>query len=192
MRRFTNYLARIGPAGYKPGRMAGINYFSPQHRQFIEALFQQVRRHYGPNLVTLAVYGSYARGEARPNSDIDLLIVLDHVAEKGRRKRIGDFVRNVETPVDRIRLVSEKEGNAVDVSVLIVSKDEAQSFQPLYLDMAGYVVLLEDKNNFLKMRLDRVREKMKIWGSRKVEAGGHWYWDICPALKWGDVIDYDK
>lgn len=34
-------------------------------------------QHYGPRLKKVILYGSVARGEATPESDIDLLVVLD-------------------------------------------------------------------------------------------------------------------
>lgn len=36
-----------------------------------------VRRHYGPSLVDVLVFGSRARGEARADSDVDLAVILD-------------------------------------------------------------------------------------------------------------------
>jgi uncharacterized protein len=35
-----------------------------------------LRRHYGERLSRVVLYGSYARGDARPESDVDVLVVL--------------------------------------------------------------------------------------------------------------------
>lgn len=35
--------------------------------------------HFGEQLKYLILYGSYARGDFRENSDIDVLVVLDHI-----------------------------------------------------------------------------------------------------------------
>jgi predicted nucleotidyltransferase len=40
-------------------------------------LAEELRRVYGPRLRELVLYGSWARGDARPDSDIDFLVVLD-------------------------------------------------------------------------------------------------------------------
>ena len=38
-----------------------------------------LRETFGERLLCVGLQGSYLRGEARPDSDIDLLVVLDHV-----------------------------------------------------------------------------------------------------------------
>jgi hypothetical protein len=41
---------------------------------------RDLRRLYGDRLSSVLLFGSWARGDAHPESDIDLLVVLDHVA----------------------------------------------------------------------------------------------------------------
>jgi predicted nucleotidyltransferase len=48
---------------------------------------QRVRHHYGARLVSLVVFGSIGRGTARPDSDVDLLIVAENLPD-GRMARV--------------------------------------------------------------------------------------------------------
>lgn len=50
----------------------------PQTMQsLIEQYIGEIKKIYGPHLRKVILYGSYARGDFRPDSDIDLMILLD-------------------------------------------------------------------------------------------------------------------
>ncbi len=159
-----------------------LKFFSPSHRDHFEALVERIKAYYDSSLLSLVIYGSYARGENRLDSDLDLLIVLDPLPKRSRLQRQEDFIRNIELVDDVL----------MEVSPFILGRKEASSFSPLYLDMVSDHVLLVDREDFLKNLLKEFSEKMKRWGSRRVPVGGHWYWEIKPGLKWNEVIDYDQ
>jgi predicted nucleotidyltransferase len=55
----------------------------------ITALIDEFRRrlveHFGSRLVGLTLFGSYARGEAGPDSDVDVAVVLDRIGSHAER-----------------------------------------------------------------------------------------------------------
>ena len=72
--------------------------FSPQHRQWVGGVLDEILRYYGENLLGLAIFGSFARGENRKGSDLDLLIILKNAGK--RRIRIEEFIREIEMKHD--------------------------------------------------------------------------------------------
>lgn len=169
-----------------------MHFFSPAHRQFVEALFGAIQAHYGSQLVTLAVFGSYARGAPRANSDLDLFIVLKHGDPIGRCARTQDFVRAIELPLDPLADAAAREGIVTEISPLILTRAEAGAFIPLYLDMVGHHHIIVDQDHFLRQRLQKVKKQMQVWGSKRCIAGNHWYWQIKPGMRWGEVLNYDE
>ena len=59
---------------------------------------------HGPRLRGIVLYGSEVRGEARPDSDLDVLVLLDGPIDYGRDLRINidalyDLVLSLERPI---------------------------------------------------------------------------------------------
>ena len=104
----------------------------------------------GLELVSLAIFGSTARQENDADSDIDLLIVAEGIAEK-RVQRIPDIVR-----------IKRQFDLRVPLDILLISKEECQSnfrnHNPLYLDIVLDAEIIYDDSNFLKNLIEETRE----------------------------------
>lgn len=61
--------------------------------ELLKGVAAGIRSLYGPRLKGIYLYGSYARGESRADSDLDLLVVLDDFSEVGEElRRTGPLV----------------------------------------------------------------------------------------------------
>lgn len=43
----------------------------------LQAYISEIKKIYGTHLSKIILYGSYARGDFRPDSDVDIMILLD-------------------------------------------------------------------------------------------------------------------
>src|SRR5919198_3590611 len=59
---------------------------TPEH-PFIGVVMREVRRAYGTDLVSVALFGSVARRTARPDSDLDLFVVVEGLPRGHRAAR---------------------------------------------------------------------------------------------------------
>ena len=72
----------------------------------------QLKKHYGQKLFQLVLFGSQARGDARPDSDIDILIVLNETVNPGEEiKQTGKIIADLSLENDVVisRLFMDKE-----------------------------------------------------------------------------------
>jgi uncharacterized protein (UPF0332 family)/predicted nucleotidyltransferase len=66
-------------------------------------LRSRLEKLYGPRLVNLVLYGSQARGDADPGSDIDVLVVLEGPVNPGEEiERTGDIVAGLSLTYDEV------------------------------------------------------------------------------------------
>jgi excisionase family DNA binding protein len=77
-----------------------------------------LKNKFGENFYTIFVYGSYARGDAKEGSDIDVLVVLDDAGNYGEMKRV---VRDIAYDV------SFGKGRAVVLSAMLMSRTEFET-----------------------------------------------------------------
>jgi predicted nucleotidyltransferase len=69
--------------------------------QVINELKEKLVKIYGSSFIHLILYGSWARGEANENSDIDLLVVLDGKITPGREiDRMIDVITDLNLKYD--------------------------------------------------------------------------------------------
>jgi len=141
----------------------------------------------GERLVSIVLFGSVARGDPSPTSDIDLLIVVDDLPR-------GHFARKrLLEPADRDFMprlaAAESEGLETRLARIMRTPAEAQRIVPLYLDMTEDAVLLYDRDGFFAAVLDRLRASLRRLGARRVRQGKILYWDLKPDFKPGDVIE---
>ncbi|MFB0535103.1 MAG: nucleotidyltransferase domain-containing protein [Anaerolineae bacterium] len=129
---------------------------------------------------------SVARGEARPDSDIDLLVVCRELPVGAfRRQEVLEPVRErLQVELDRLW----EQGCYTDFTEVIKSETEAQKTHLLYLDMTEEAVILFDRGEFFAGVLFRLRGRLRELGAQRKQLGRIRYWDLKPDFEPGEVI----
>lgn len=150
-----------------------------EYAEAVEALL-------GESLVSVVLFGSVARGEATPLSDIDVLVVAEGLPPDrwARRDRLEPATEALRPRLDALRA----QGILTDILALYKTPAEASRFRPLYLDMTEDAILLYDRDGFFAGVLEGVRASLRRLGSRRLTRGGIRYWDLKPDYKPGEVF----
>ena len=139
------------------------------------------------DLSSLAVYGTVARGTARKDSDIDLLVVSkDFVGSLGARiERLLSVEEQLREELTWLRKHSIHTG----LSFHPLQKEEAERLSLLFLDLTEDAVILYDKNRFLERVLTEFRARLLKLGAKRIFINGeNWYWDLKPDYSFGEEI----
>jgi hypothetical protein len=157
-----------------------------RYEEVVRGLLAELREHYGARLVSVAVFGSVARGTQREDSDIDFLVVARDLP-RGRTARVAEFL-----PVERRlepRLAPPRPDLLpIALSPVFKTPEEVEAGSPLFLDMVEDARILHDAEGCLEKRLERLRQRMTALGSRRVWRGNTWYWLLKPDLTPGETI----
>jgi hypothetical protein len=154
-------------------------------REFVPLLrcfMKLVVKYYGRRLVSVALFGSLARGDAAPSSDIDVLLVIE-----GLPKKIGDRQDEISKLKLRSYGLLEHRLSVTPLSPLLYTPDEAKDFHNVYLDMTCHVIVLLDRNNLLTEKLAELSNRLKELKSERRELNGKPVWVLAPNLRRGGV-----
>lgn len=77
-----------------------LKQYRQHQKQKVEQISQKFKQHcqeqYGQRLVKIVLFGSYARGDFRPSSDIDILVVIKTPLDWNRdSQQVTEFVANI-------------------------------------------------------------------------------------------------
>ncbi len=152
-------------------------------RQVVPLMVDEWVTRIGDGLISLVLFGSLARGEARADSDVDLLAVAGEMPRSLRARR-EVFLQHWR------RLQRERDLPWIQWNLVVKTPTEAVHRSPLYLDMTTDARLLFDRDAFFAHVLDGMRERMRVLGSRKVMMpDGSWYWDLKPDYRFGESVE---
>jgi|SRR5579875_335716 len=145
-------------------------------RQVVEAL----RAGLGERLVAVVLFGSRARGDHRPTSDWDLLVITHQLPDD---------------PLDRLRALKRLLPAGCRGTVALVARTPAEfedHVPSLYLDIALDGQILYDPTGYAAQRLAQLRRLIEQAGlyRERTPAGDVWRWQAPPRGPW--VMSWER
>ncbi len=141
-----------------------------------------------PNLKSLVMYGSVARGTANHDSDVDFLVVVDDGSDP---KQVMDALIDLE---GRGRIQREiewlsKHGMNTHTSVFPMRKSKLEEHPYLLLDIVMDGITLFDDGVF-RREAERLRGRLRELGAKRIFVEeDEWFWDLMPNYRLGMVVE---
>ncbi len=161
----------------------GVGYET--YREFLALLTERLKAAMEGDLLACCLFGSVARGTARPDSDLDLLVVHG----EGCRKPLGTLMKvmeEVEGSPEYRTLVAT--GHRPDPYPVFLTERDLWERPLILLDPMDHGVMLWD-TGILADRFAALRRRLRELGAKKVMLPeGGWYWDLKPDWRPGEVI----
>jgi len=140
-------------------------------KQELVACFQQ---HFGNSLVAVVLFGSRARGDAKPESDYDIFLLAKDLPDRPVERLI--FVRHA---------IAVKFSEKISITARTPEEFE-NGFPSFYLDLALDGKVLYDKQGYISGKLQRIQDIIKQagLGRTKYDHQFGWEWKQQPRGRW--------
>ena len=140
----------------------------------LERVVDCYREFLGKNLISIVLFGSQARGEAKETSDYDLFIVARDLPAR---------------PFKRVLFIRSPLRGQFEEKLCLIAKtpeEVLQDFPPLFLDLGVDGIILFDRDDFFKNLQGRIREIVRESRLRRMKSDreAYWEWEIPPRKGW--------
>ena len=166
--------------------VATARVLTPDH-PFIDQVLSALHEIYADDLVAVALFGSVARRTARPDSDLDLFVVVAGLPP-GRGARLATFDA-VERRLAPAIAQLDAAGIRVELSPVLRTPEDLQTASPLLLDLTEDAVIRVDRGGVFGAALEDLRVRLRRLGSQRIWTGPTWYWDLKPDYKRGETFE---
>jgi len=158
------------------------------YKELIQRYIKEILNTFEDKVQAATVFGSVARGEARDDSDIDMLIIVSN----DRRKIQEAIVPAVDLKVDdwaEYKRILEK-GIRTKIFEIIKTEKELRDNPLILLDILDHGKILYDPKCVMKNLLKDFNKKLKDLGAKKIVfEDGKWCWDLKPDWKPGEIVE---
>jgi uncharacterized protein len=118
----------------------------------------------GDHLISMILFGSRARGDAKESSDYDLFIVAEELPPK---------------PFKRVLFIRSPLKGQFEEKFCIIAKTPEEvlsDFPPLFLNLGVDGIILFDTNDFFKNLQEKIRNIIHEAGLQRKRDDGEFYW----------------
>lgn len=140
-----------------------------RYKKYYYSIIKEIKKRilyfYKDNLIALVIFGSVAKDTFSPESDIDILIILNKI--KGSYIDFSEYYNNIETNLNTLKKAKKEKLN-ITINPIFKEKDKLTINTP-YLWKNKFMILY-DRGEFFKNFVENLRnyEKRLISQDNKI------------------------
>ena len=151
-----------------------MNKESQKRVEICKKLCKKLKKELKDNLISFIIFGSTARGTAKKESDIDILLIVKDKTS-AEEKYLKEKIKLPESYL---------------FSTIITTEKNLKENPYILLDITQEHIILYDFQNKGKNLILKLKEKLKQLGAKRYWLDkNRWYWDLYPDWKPGDKIE---
>jgi len=155
-------------------------------RELVNRVVASYHEALGSDLLAVACFGSVARGEPMPDSDLDLYVVTRNPVATLSDKRLEGMIRLHDTPEYQALLRQSYRPEPMPIYHTLA---HLATHPWILLDIADHGIILYDPEGILAKELESIRRRLRELGSRRIQLpDGSWYWDLKPDWRPGETV----
>ncbi len=154
----------------------------------IDRLIEKMKQHFGDRLISIVLYGSYARGQITPESDVDILIVAEGLPSSSLQRQ-ALFTKIINEVEASLKEKLSEIGSFPYISAILKTSQEADRISRIYFDMIDEAKILYDRKDFFRGVLKKVKARLEELGANRIQVGKMWYWDLKPDYRPGEIFE---
>lgn len=118
-----------------------------EYVRLIEEYCTAIKNHFSNRLISLFLFGSVARGEAKPESDIDIMVVADALPEDiGMRIKETNYIHE-SLKKSNAYISLRISGISGLISDIFITPEEIKRHPPILLDIIDDGIILYDNSS---------------------------------------------